>query len=49
MYGSMALCKILRAETGATIGDCREALIECRDDMGRAAEWLRSRMRCADV
>jgi translation elongation factor EF-Ts len=46
-YGSIARCKILRQATGATLIDCRKALIECRDDMDRAIDWLRSRMRMA--
>lgn len=47
VYGGMARAKILRQTTGATIGDCRKALIECRDDMDRAIEWLRARMLMA--
>lgn len=43
-YGSLALCKILRGQTGATLIDCKKALIECRNDMDRAIAWLRSRM-----
>ena len=36
--------KRLRALTGASLGDCFKALIECRGDEDRAVDWLRARM-----
>lgn len=36
--------KRLRERTGACLGDCFKALIECRGDEDRAVEWLRARM-----
>lgn len=36
--------RALRQKTGATLLDCRKALVESRGDEGRAIEWLRSKM-----
>lgn len=38
--------RALRDRTGAPLGDCFKALIECRGDHERAVEWLRARMLC---
>lgn len=42
--GKLADGRALRDRTGASLGDCFKALIECRGDHDRAVEWLRARM-----
>ena len=37
------LVKELREKTGAGIGDCRKALMECEGDIEKAGEWLREK------
>jgi len=37
------LVKELREKTGAGIGDCRKALMECQGDIEKAGEWLREK------
>ena len=44
--GKLAAGRALHERTGAPLGDCFKALIECRGDHERAVEWLRTRMLC---
>lgn len=44
--GKLADGRALRDRTGAPLGDCFKALIECHGNHDRAVEWLRTRMLC---
>jgi elongation factor Ts len=43
MAGDSALVKELRQKTGAGIMDCKQALVENRDDIAKAIDWLRQK------
>ena len=43
MAGDSALVKELRQKTGAGIMDCKQALVENGDDIGKAIDWLRQK------
>jgi len=43
MAGDSALVKQLRQKTGAGIMDCKQALVENGDDIGKAVDWLRQK------
>ena len=43
MAGDSALVKELRQKTGAGIMDCKQALVENGDDVGKAIDWLRQK------
>src|SRR5713101_8882315 len=43
MAGDSTLVKELRQKTGAGIMDCKQALVESRDDIGKAIDWLRQK------
>ncbi len=43
MAGDSALVKELRRKTGAGIMDCKQALVENGDDIGKAIDWLRQK------
>jgi len=43
MAGDSTLVKELRQKTGAGIMDCKQALVENGDDIGKAIDWLRQK------
>ena len=43
MAGDSTLVKELRRKTGAGIMDCKQALVENADDIGKAIDWLRQK------
>ena len=43
MAGDSTLVKELRQKTGAGIMDCKQALVENGDDVGKAIDWLRQK------
>ncbi|TAL10677.1 MAG: translation elongation factor Ts [Nitrospirae bacterium] len=43
MAGDSTLVKELRQKTGAGIMDCKQALVENADDIGKAIDWLRQK------
>jgi elongation factor Ts len=43
MAGDSGLVKELRQKTGAGIMDCKQALVESADDVGKAIDWLRQK------
>jgi elongation factor Ts len=43
MAGDSGLVKELRQKTGAGIMDCKQALIESKDDISKAIDWLRQK------
>ena len=43
MAGDSTLVKELRQKTGAGIRDCKQALVENADDIGKAIDWLRQK------
>lgn len=43
MAGDSALVKELRQKTGAGFMDCKQALVENADDIGKAIDWLRQK------
>ncbi len=43
MAGDRTLVKELRQKTGAGIMDCKQALVESRDDIAKAIDWLRQK------
>jgi len=43
MAGDSTLVKELRQKTGAGIMDCKQALVENGDDIGKAVDWLRQK------
>lgn len=40
---NIELIKVLRDRTGAGIMDCKNALVECNDDIDKAVDWLRKK------
>lgn len=40
---NIELIKILRERTGAGMMDCKNALVECNDDVDKACDWLREK------
>jgi len=43
MAGNSTLVKELRQKTGAGIMDCKQALVDNGDDIGKAIDWLRQK------
>ncbi len=43
MAGDSTLVKALRQQTGAGIMDCKQALLDNDDDIGKAIDWLRQK------
>ena len=43
MAGDSTLVKELRQKTGAGIMDCKQALVENGDDIGKSIDWLRQK------